>query len=50
MGGGGEGTPTGANLTTYLLAYPCILSFVLSLLVKGDSYPEFCAQRTAEGE
>jgi hypothetical protein len=45
MGGGGGKSASGARLITLFLAL-----FFLLLFVMGDSYPEFCAQRTAEGE
>jgi hypothetical protein len=45
-----EAEERGANLTTLFSCVPsCTFFLVITSFVKGDSYPEFCAQRTAEG-
>jgi hypothetical protein len=42
---GGEDSPSGRRIVCYLFPLVSILSHLLS----GGSYPETCAQRTAEG-
>jgi len=47
LGSGENGPAKDFSLNTFFL---CSLSLCQFVFVQGDSYPEFCAQRTAEGD